>query len=790
MVRKIYVCIALPLLLFARQTPGDSVAQSSSGSGVLEKMIATNGKVSIALDLNSLEGASAKEKPGLETTDFGVASSSFFTVLIFNDVFRTTLPGSLGLVPQNSPSLAKLFGPSFKQLIVEKTAQEGVFDLVIRDGKTGFIFFNIEGGDYAYDSTNRLLKIDGGTLAVSEEFARKLGRPAQAPAVVGKIAITATMDPIEVTKYNNDIVVSDELPSARSGADAGSGSRSTLVAGPDVIVGDLPSLIQSHTGSVNGFVGLSLGTTSCNNGNQPLDWMALPDSNDHPVIPQNLYRMSGGTANIDRFEQIGQSWLKHAFFATEEDECDLGCNTQGCQQGTHLCDGCSDIYTASLNGTQSALGSRAWVNPFTGAFPVNPNPASHTGHVHDVTSHRILVSIDDLTPSLNTGATYYGEGQYVTPHEWTWCQANPGQCNMYNNVSYRQFTVSGDTKFSFAPVGATVQTIPAIYAWRGATVSRLEPDPGNDGIGFVAYKVTNPSAGVWHYEYAVYNQNLDRSIQSFSVPLGCGITASNLNFHAPPQHPGWANDGTLNSAGYSSTPWTPSQTTNTLSWACKTFAQDQNANAIRWGTLYNFRFDSNRPPQTANATVGFFKTGTPITVVIEAPTPDGCGANLVSAASRLTHKSAGDFDIDMPLTGTSGVEDRSSSTYTAVFTFDSPVTSGEVTVLSGTATVGAITFSGNEMRAQITGVTNAEIVTLHTENINGDGQSHGDVPFGFLTGDIDGSRIVDVPDLDAVTADKEQVVTSANFRVDLNLSGRIDKQDKQIVSANKRNRLP
>jgi hypothetical protein len=163
---------------------------------------------------------------------------------------------------------------------------------------------------------------------------------------------------------------------------------------------------------------------------------------------------------------------------------------------------------------------------------------------------------------------------------------------------------------------------------------------------------------------------------------------------------------------------------------------------------------------------------------------------LTGAASRLTHGTAGDFDIEMPLTGTSGVEDRSSTTYTAVFTFDSPVTSGEVTVLSGTATVGAITFSGNEMRAQITGVTNAEIVTLHTENINGDGQSHGDVPFGFLTGDIDGSRVVDKPDVDAVNADRGQVVTAANFRVDLNLSGKIDKQDNQIVSANKRNRLP
>src|SRR5438552_11534470 len=78
---------------------------------------------------------------------------------------------------------------------------------------------------------------------------------------------------------------------------------------------------------------------------------------------------------------------------------------------------------------------------------------------------------------------------------------------------------------------------------------------------------------------------------------------------------------------------------------------------------------------------------------------------LLSAASRLTHGSAGTFDIPMPLTGISGVEDRSSPTYNAVFTFDGPVTSGEVTVIGGTATVGAITFSGNSMTAQLIGVT-------------------------------------------------------------------------------------
>src|SRR4029079_13594853 len=106
----------------------------------------------------------------------------------------------------------------------------------------------------------------------------------------------------------------------------------------------------------------------------------------------------------------------------------------------------------------------------------------------------------------------------------------------------------------------------------------IEPAPGTDGRGFIAYKVTGPVAGIWHYEYAITNQNLDRAIQSFSVPLGCGIAVSNLGFHAPLNHPGIANDGTQGSAGFSNAPWTSSQTSDALSWTSETFAQNQNAN--------------------------------------------------------------------------------------------------------------------------------------------------------------------------------------------------------------------
>ena len=356
---------------------------------------------------------------------------------------------------------------------------------------------------------------------------------------------------------------------------------------------------------------------------RPADRLVPLPQTDHPVIPQNLYRMSGGADNTERFEQIGQSWMKHTFLALQDIVCGSCNQSPPCNPGPQLCPGCSDPYVSGLNGDQDQIGSRAWVNPFTGSFPSNAN--DHTGHVHaptDSTVHRILVQMTDLIPGGNPGASYFGEAAYISPHEYTWCQLNPGQCNMFNNFSYRQFSVTGGpTNFSFPPVGSTVRMQPAIQAWvaTGATVNQVEPDPGNDGMWFMGYKVTNPSAGVWHYQYALFNMNLDRAIQSFTVPLAAGVNVSNIGFHAPPQQPGQPHDGTQGDAGFSSAPWDVTQDTSSITWSTETFATNQNANAIRWGTLYNFRFDADAPPQSGNATVGFFKTGSPMTVEIQAP---------------------------------------------------------------------------------------------------------------------------------------------------------------------------
>ncbi len=536
--------LALPLLLTSssgNSAPSSPENNAQVATQTIERLIVANGSVTMDLDLHRLSGIASTQESKLETLRFDARPNSFFAVLVLNNVLRGPESGAIGLVATNSTILpAPLNGSSNPQLVIEKLSSSEPFDLAVRDERTGFVFFNIEGDLYNYDSSTRLLDIKGGRLLMSAELAHRLGRPSEAGSNVGSIAITTKMFPIEVRKVTNDVTQSSVLP---RNPDA-----PALVAGPDLIVGDLPSVQQFGNSGTQ--VGLALSTTACNKGNQEVNWVGY-GHNTHPVVPQNLYRMSGGSNNNDRFEQIGQSWLKHGVEAVQEDSCSFGCIPAATQ--FTLGAGCSDTYFAPQNSGQDGLGSRAWVNPFTGSFPVTAS--DHTGHTHNGTSHRLLVESSDLNTATNAGATYYAEGQYITADEYNWCQSHPGQCNMYNNVSYRRFNVTGTASpFSFTPVGSTMQMAPAINAWTGATINPIEPAPGVDGRAFIGYKVTNPSAGVWHYEYALYNENLDRAIQSFTVPLGCGITVSNLGFHAPLNHPGFANDGTWATPGLATRP--------------------------------------------------------------------------------------------------------------------------------------------------------------------------------------------------------------------------------------------
>src|SRR5438094_4641303 len=410
MLKKTLIILALPLvslLAISVATPlwGVSAqpasktapsAVATAPTGTLQKMIVESGSVTIDLDLNGFNGNSSLVARPV-TLQFAVGANSFFPILVFNNLLRGPEQGSMALIPAginaSGYSLPAALGASLKQLVVEKLSSDRGHDLAVRDANTGFTFFNVEGHQYNYDAKAQLLSITKGRLLVSKEFANVLGRPSNAGEVVGRISVGAAMQPIEINRLDeNGNIKSGSLPALHQ---PGVGT----VPGPDVIVGNLIDLVQLDNGAVNGKVGVALGTDACNKGTENVEWLALPD-NRHSFIPQNLYRMSGGNDNTQQFEQIGQSWGKHAFAAASSNTCNFGCNGVG---GDHLGSGCSDAYGAGLNGAQDLIGSRAWVNPFTGFFAQNPDPNDHSGHVHDVTSHRILVETNDLIPAQNAG---------------------------------------------------------------------------------------------------------------------------------------------------------------------------------------------------------------------------------------------------------------------------------------------------------------------------------------------------------------------------------------------------
>ncbi len=367
-------------------------------------------------------------------------------------------------------------------------------------------------------------------------------------------------------------------------------------ARPDVIVGEITS--PSRWGNAGGITAYSFGTTSCNIGSCWLNWM--PSIAEHPVIGQSMFRLKDG-----RFEQIGQSWLKHGFFAESGSVCSTGCIAV--PNGSHLGVNCSDPYSSSLNGDQPRLGPKFEVNPSTGVYPYPFSSGVGSGVLYK----RLQVHDVDLDPAENPNALYFVEAQYVTHDD-----ATAG--NHYNNASYRRVAVGAAPTYSLSLQGTTRRGQPAIQAWRDNDPAVVDTAfIGGEGIFFLSLKVTPLGGGTHHYEYALQNLNANRAAQSFSVPIPAGAVVTNVGFHDVDYHSGEPFDGT---------DWTATIGPTAVTWATQTYAENSNANALRWGTLYNFRFDATAPPGVRPIVVGLFKPGTSASASVSTWTPVACTA--------------------------------------------------------------------------------------------------------------------------------------------------------------------
>jgi RHS repeat-associated protein len=161
-----------------------------------------------------------------------------------------------------------------------------------------------------------------------------------------------------------------------------------------------------------------------------------------------------------------------------------------------------------------------------------------------------------------------------------------------------------------------------------------------------------------------------------------------------------------------------------------------------------------------------------------------------SVVSRKFHGSAGNFDIDLPLTGQAGIESRSggaSQDYMVVLTFSSEVTAvGGATVGSGFARVGTVGIGadGYSVTVYLTGVSNTQRLTVNVYGISAGGVT-GDVtiPMNVIVGDVNADGVVNDTDKDMTQAQSGNAASASNFKTDANCNGAINATDISLVKA-------
>jgi hypothetical protein len=380
------------------------------------------------------------------------------------------------------------------------------------------------------------------------------------------------------------------------------------VEGADAVVGRIGS--AGNYAAAGGEDAFSLGVDTCNLGTGVLSVQAGTAS--HPILALNLYRLST-VEGATRLEQVGMSWNFHMSFALSQALCCTGCQPAA---GGNLGGRCSTTDSSSFVGSQPGLGPRWQVNAWSGAFVYPPANPAYAGSL----ARRLRAALADVAPALNPGAQYFAEAMVVSPQD-----AAGG--HGLNNASYRPCVFTGSADVTMALTGATSQGRAAIAAWRDADpgVVLVEVGVASDGKFIVGARATELADGFWRYEYAVMNQNSHRSAREFAVPVGSGVAVRNIGFHDVSYHSG---DG-IGNVTTDGTDWAGARGAAVVTWSTATFAENANGNALRWGTLYNFRFDADVAPVDGAATLGLFRPGEPGAVEAgTVPVPgSGCAAD-------------------------------------------------------------------------------------------------------------------------------------------------------------------
>ena len=344
-------------------------------------------------------------------------------------------------------------------------------------------------------------------------------------------------------------------------------------------------------------------------------------------------------------EQISnRSYVKHGFLALASSQCTPCTPPPG--GGNDLGLGCSDTYGAGTNASNFWLGPPDEIDAFNGAWDPNcslfdlglsgtvcDGNRSYDGTGLGPLGNRVKVHDDDLDLP---GATYWFQAYYVVKQEL--------ESVRRNNFHSRRFTASlvgNSYNINEAPAevepnrSVTERWIdgpnPADLVIEGiSSPANVVSGTVLDGSVYVAYQVTEPSPGVYHYEYAVHNRDNARGVGRFELPLCPGASISNFG----------TSDTTLTTGDDWSASISADDTTLVIE-------DTSGTNDIRWNNLFNFWFDSNAAPAFGNGELVAANPGPgndSINARIYAPS-GSCQAALIPYGCAVN-------DCDMTVTGT------------------------------------------------------------------------------------------------------------------------------------------
>jgi hypothetical protein len=170
---------------------------------------------------------------------------------------------------------------------------------------------------------------------------------------------------------------------------------------------------------------------------------------------------------------------------------------------------------------------------------------------------------------------------------------------------------------------------------------------------------------------------------------------------------------------------------------------------------------------------------------------------LQSVVSRKDHDRHDYFDIDLPLSGDIGIENRAGArTSMIVFTFNNNVVAVDgVTSTCGQAYETSVdpADSHNVLVKLKSVLCDQRRVTLTLTGVTDDQGNRLDsasITFGILLGDVTGDGVVNKVDIGATRDVVGEKTNSSNFRADVNTDGIIDHNDVRKVASYRGHTLP